>query len=230
MTTAVKRLRPLRTVPVRAVELVAHRAARLGEEHGWESLIYNPVTMLSYHRLAVRDADGLASAVLGSFPTIHRVVDVGAGSGAFVAALRRRGVDAVGLERSVAGRWIGRAQGAPMKKFDLAGQPLVWLGGDVASCFEVAEHLDVDLGKRLVAYLVASAPVVVFTAAQPGQGGYGHVNEQPRSYWEHAFGEYGYSIWGDGQAAFATRLAENNVEGPWFHQNLLVLRRLRAER
>jgi hypothetical protein len=53
----------------------------------------------------------------------------------------------------------------------------------VAYCFEVAEHVLAEFADALVSLLAKTAPIVVFTAAPPGQGGSGHVNEQPADYW-----------------------------------------------
>jgi hypothetical protein len=89
---------------------------------------------------------------------------------------------------------------------------------DVALCLEVAEHLPGPLGLPLVNSLCALAPIVVFSAAIPGQGGHGHVNEQWPGYWAWCFdqcefvvsGELRWRFWGDPR-----------VE-PWYQQNLLV--------
>jgi hypothetical protein len=40
--------------------------------------------------------------------------------------------------------------------------------------------------------LVAHAPVVLFSAAPPGQGGENHVNEQPGEYWRKLFRNHDY--------------------------------------
>jgi len=45
------------------------------------------------------------------------------------------------------------------------------------------------------AALVKAAPVVLFSAAIPLQGGTEHVNEQWQSYWAKLFAEHGTSLW-----------------------------------
>src|SRR5262249_55540494 len=62
---------------------------------------------------------------------------------------------------------------------------------DLALCLEVAEHLPAKSARALVESLAAAAPVVLFSAALPGQGGTHHVNEQWPLYWERLFAENG---------------------------------------
>lgn len=63
---------------------------------------------------------------------------------------------------------------------------------DVALCLEVAEHLSETAGANLIKKLCRSAPIVVFSAAIPGQGGVGHINEQWQSYWAQLFAVCNY--------------------------------------
>ena len=64
---------------------------------------------------------------------------------------------------------------------------------DLVVCIEVAEHLDKAAAAPLVRTLTRTAPVVLFSAAPPGQGGHGHVNEQPRAYWHALFAQHGFA-------------------------------------
>ena len=63
---------------------------------------------------------------------------------------------------------------------------------DLAISLEVAEHLPARAGRRLVAELTRVAPIVLFSAAIPGQGGKGHVNEQWPAYWRALFNRHGF--------------------------------------
>jgi hypothetical protein len=58
---------------------------------------------------------------------------------------------------------------------------------DLAICLEVAEHLPATRAEGFVEDLVKLAPVVLFSAAIPGQGGVNHINEQYLSYWANLF-------------------------------------------
>lgn len=167
-------------------------SSQLGERFGIDWLIYNPLVFIYFHEHAVANAPAVVRTFEDVFPGAGRFVDVGAGSGAYAAELRRRGHIVVAYEHARLGRLIARFQGVHALPFDLA-QPIVVepAGYDLAYSFEVAEHLPPELGDRLVAFLAASAPTVVFTAAPPGQGGSGHVNEQECSYWVGRFRNHG---------------------------------------
>ncbi len=65
---------------------------------------------------------------------------------------------------------------------------------DLATCLEVAEHLPAANSRHLVRQLTSAAPLVLFSAAPPGQGGEGHINCQPLSYWRKIFEEFGFRM------------------------------------
>jgi SAM-dependent methyltransferase len=89
---------------------------------------------------------------------------------------------------------------------------------DLALCIEVAEHLPRRAAAPLVRALTAAAPIVLFSAAIPGQGGKRHLNERPHRYWQDLFASYGFAcfdclrprIWQDGRVAW------------WYRQNLFL--------
>lgn len=115
-------------------------------------------------------------------------------------------------------------QGVDCRPFDLNLTPAADLPKifDVAYCFEVAEHLPAPLGERLVTFLASLAPVVVFSAAHPGQGGTGHINEQPKHYWIERFQHAGLTY----QIAMTEQVAagfeSHKVPGDWLKANVLV--------
>jgi SAM-dependent methyltransferase len=123
-----------------------------------------------------------------------RVIDVGCGRGIW---LREFGSNGVGEIFGVDGQHVPPADLLVSPQYfraiDLA-QPFQ-LGGqyDLAICLEVAEHLPAKSAKSLIRSLVASAPIILFSAAVPGQGGTHHINEQWPPYWERLFNDVGYS-------------------------------------
>jgi SAM-dependent methyltransferase len=122
------------------------------------------------------------------------VVDVGCGIGTWLSVCQSLGVtDVQGLD----GPWVDAGQFMlPRERFkavDLT-KP-VDLGGrrfDLALSMEVAEHLPEAASRVLVRTLTELAPVVLFSAALPGQGGIDHVNEQWPAYWAERFAERGF--------------------------------------
>lgn len=180
----------LRVRPIRMK--LTQVSSQLGEQLGIDWLTYNPLVFLYFHEHAVANAPVVARTFEEVFPEAGRFVDVGAGSGAYAAELKRRGRIVVAYEYTRLGRLIARLQGIHARPFDLAQAVVAEpTESDLAYSFEVAEHLPPELGDRLVAFLSASAPIVVFTAAPPGQGGSGHVNEQGRPYWVERFRNHG---------------------------------------
>jgi hypothetical protein len=63
---------------------------------------------------------------------------------------------------------------------------------DLVQSLEVAEHLPAAKAVSFIDTLVAHGPIVLFSAAPPGQGGENHVNEQPLEYWRAIFRHRGY--------------------------------------
>lgn len=62
----------------------------------------------------------------------------------------------------------------------------------IASCLEVAEHLEEEYADTIIDSLVSASDIVVFSAAIPFQRGVHHVNCQWQSYWVNKFNERGY--------------------------------------
>ncbi len=196
----------------------------LGERFDLGWLTYNPLQMLIYHRYAVRAAPGVIRSFEELFPEAQKYVDIGCGSGAFAAEAVRRGHQTIGLERSRAGRAIARHQGVHCQHFDLRkSRPVLDAGTfDLAYCLEVAEHVPSELAEQLVEVVCRLAPRIVFSAAPPGQGGVGHINEQPPEYWHAIFASN--DRYHDPSASEALResFERNEVWAPWLKDNTVV--------
>jgi hypothetical protein len=101
---------------------------------------------------------------------------------------------------------------------DLAAPFHVGRRFDVAMSLEVAEHLPTSVAASFVTSLVELAPAVLFSAAVPGQGGVGHINEQWPWYWKTQFARLGYL-----QLDPFRRLLWGNAEvAPYYQQNLYL--------
>lgn len=143
------------------------------------------------------------------------VVDVGCGIGTWLRAFERAGIDQI---VGVDGEYVNREQllVAPERfvAHDLT-RPLRMPGAlpesfDLATCMEVGEHLDASDAATLVRTLTSLAPVVLFSAAIPHQGGTHHVNEQWPGYWAALFEAESYValdcmrplLWGEEEVAY----------------------------
>jgi SAM-dependent methyltransferase len=208
-------------------ERVGRRASRLGERLGFDWLTYNRFVVSDvFHPLALHNAPPVVGGLIASFPHAQRVLDVGCGSGAFAAEFRHRGRIAAGCERSCRGIALARMQGVPCVPFDLRQSPPAQVTGpfDLVYCFEVAEHLPPILGKALVQFLSALCPLVVFSAAIPGQGGIGHINEQPVGYWMALFEAQGFFLAHEETETLREEFRSRNADF-WFFQNSCVFRK-----
>jgi hypothetical protein len=83
---------------------------------------------------------------------------------------------------------------------------------------EVAEHLPPATASSLVKMLISSAPVVLFSAAVPGQGGSGHLNEQFPDYWKSLFEANGFAMFD----LIRPRVWSNPDVEPWYCQNAFI--------
>ncbi len=101
---------------------------------------------------------------------------------------------------------------------DLGTPPAAPRRFDLAMSLEVAEHLPPASGPALVAALCAAAPAVLFSAAFPGQGGDGHVNERPLRYWTRLFADRGYATVDVERRA----VRGDRRVAPWYRANVLL--------
>lgn len=128
-----------------------------------------------------------------SFAPITSAVDIGCGEGGWLAELMKLGVtDVYGVD----GPWVAEDT-VQLPKNLFARAPLeepiaLPRRFDLAVSLEVGEHLTPGRAPGFVADLVRLAPLVLFSAALPGQGGHNHINEQWPRYWADLFAEHGY--------------------------------------
>lgn len=143
------------------------------------------------------------------------VIDVGCGEAWLGHSLRL--VSPQTRYLGVDGPWAEKAD----VTIDLATEPEypdMGVRWDLAVSLETAEHVPAARSADLVGWLCSLAPVVLFSAAAPGQGGEGHVNEQWPGYWADLFADRGY----DGTGQMRWRIWEDDRVCWWYRQNLLL--------
>jgi SAM-dependent methyltransferase len=192
--------------------------------------------MSDYSQEFYADLDaGAASSAERIVPMLMEMVDppsvfdFGCGLGQWLGAFKRAGVpDVHGLD----GPWVDphRLVISPSEftGFDFSAEvpPELPRGSyDLATTFEVLEHLDEGAGESAVRLLSGLSNVLVVSAAIPDQGGTDHINEQWPAYWYEQFKVQGYEcfdcirhqVWDDPQVEW------------WYAQNILVYARGPAE-
>jgi SAM-dependent methyltransferase len=179
--------------------------------------LYDRAYFSEQARTARRSAE-IIVPILAEMIRPRSVVDVGCGTGQWLAVCLRHGVEHV---RGIDGVHVYAAHPLAFPEGSFHPQDLrdplapAKLGTfDLAFCLEVAEHLPPERGPALIRELTALADRVCFSAAQPGQGGRGHVNERPPAYWEELFRASGFS-----QAWDASGL---DGAAPWYERNAVL--------
>jgi glycosyltransferase involved in cell wall biosynthesis len=110
------------------------------------------------------------------------VLDVGCGPGIYVDALVEQGIAAVGID--IDPRIKNKDYIVQESLFDTKRS------SELVLCLEVAEHIDPKLSDDIVSSIVGTirpGGTLIWSAAHPGQGGIGHINCQPKEYWEDLF-------------------------------------------
>jgi SAM-dependent methyltransferase len=147
------------------------------------------------------------------------VCDVGCGVGTWLRAWKDNGVSAVcGFD----GDYVDRSQlmidAATFRCHDLRKPLPSEVKYDLAMSLEVAEHLPPERSESFIAELTALAPVVLFSAAIPQQGGTDHINERWQSYWAGLFARHGFSP----LDVIRPAVWENEAVERWYRQNVIV--------
>ena len=147
------------------------------------------------------------------------VVDVGCGTGAWLAGFQQCGVRQVlGLEFSAIGAHLADIDPSRIRRVDVSRPFHLGRTFDLAMSLEVAEHLPEESAAGFVESLAGLAPVVLFSAAVPGQGGTGHLNEQWPSYWVRHFADHGFTV----VDCLRDRIWNDTRIEWWYRQNLLL--------
>jgi len=121
------------------------------------------------------------------------VVDVGCGLGGWLAAFQAYGVeDILGIDGDYVNRKMLDIPPEHFKAIDISRPFTLDRTYDLAVCLEVAEHLAPERATGFVESLSRLAPVILFSAAIPLQGGNNHLNEQWPDYWAQKFRAKGF--------------------------------------
>lgn len=149
------------------------------------------------------------------------VVDIGCGEGAWLAAFAAAGCAVAGVDGQQVDRSRLLVGEDAFVAHDLErplGDALEGRRFDLAVSLEVAEHLTPARADGFIDDLVALSDRVLFSAATPGQGGYGHLNEQPHEYWITRFEDRGYAVSG----LLRRQIADDTAVAAWYRANLLL--------
>jgi hypothetical protein len=167
---------------------------------------------------AVRAAERIVPLILDIVGPIRSVADLGGGTGAWLARFVKHGVADVTLvdqPEVASGLLIDAANFRPANLNEAFPPPPRC---DLAVSVECAEHLQPHRAPHLVKWLTDAADRVVFSAAIPGQGGKGHINEQVPSYWTAMFRDRGFVR----RDVLRPRIIADAQIPWWYRQNLVI--------
>lgn len=166
-----------------------------------------------------------ARLVLGRLFDLHRpqsVLDIGCGVGTWLQAAQSLGVaDILGVDGADAAHDAPRIDKSRILIRDL-NQPIsLDRRFDLVMSLEVAEHLPDSSARGFVDNLTRHGDLVLFSAALPFQGGFGHVNENWLEYWATHFDDAGF----EPLDILRRALWHNPDVEWWYRQNMILFRR-----
>lgn len=183
-------------------------------------IIYNRAFYAEQADGSARSARVVVPLVMRLIRDVRSVVDVGCGTGAWLASFKDAGVRRVlGLDGGAAAEQCQlEIKPEEFRCADLEGVIKLKESFDLCLCLEVADHVTHQAASTIVRNICNLSDVVLFSAAIPGQGGNHHVNERWPSYWVDLFASQDYEmldiirgrIWNDARVEW------------WYRQNLLL--------
>jgi SAM-dependent methyltransferase len=150
--------------------------------------------------------------------TPQSVIDIGCGTGPWLAACEEKGVQRlVGLDgdwvkpdmilsKAVEFRATNLQDGFAAERFDLA------------ISMEVAEHLPPESSEKFYGSLARLSDAILFSAAFSGQPGTNHINTRPHSFWAKKFLDDGYGLFD----LFRPQFWSDERVFPWYRQNTFL--------
>jgi len=151
------------------------------------------------------------------------VIDIGCGIGLYLNEFDKKSVEVIGYDGSPHAIKNSTAKPGLVNLYDLRNEFNPKKKYDVAMSVEVAEHIPTKLSDRLVSTLVKSSDLIVLTAAQKGQGGTDHINEQPKSFWIEKFEKRGFEFKKELTNEIVLEMKKTNIPW-WIYENFMVFK------
>lgn len=157
--------------------------------------------------------------LVNSWVAPKSIIDVGCGVGTWLEAFKKKGAEKVlGIE----GKWVNE-ENVLLEKNEFVRTNLEEVfdaneSFDLTISLEVAEHITPESADNFVKTLTSHAPVVLFSAAIPLQGGKHHVNEQWPDYWREKFKNQGFVI----LDCIRPEIWEDDQVEMWYAQNTFL--------
>lgn len=161
-------------------------------------------------------AEALVPILMEQLEWPGTVLDVGCGEGWWAHEFAKHDCAVTGIDGGWHGEHLLEERFIPHNLADPINLDKKF---DTVVCLEVAEHLRPPRARSFIADLCNLAhSYVVFSAAIPGQGGTGHLNEQWPDYWARLFNERGFAVNSD----FRFTIWDDDRIENWYRQNLMI--------
>lgn len=149
----------------------------------------------------------------------HSVIDFGCGTGSWLKIAKQLGAKKIlGIDGVHVNKEMLCINEGEFLQHNLT-LPLTIEGRyDLAMCLEVVEHLPEEAADNAISLITASADILLFSAAIPGQGGQFHLNEQWPDYWQNKLKAHGFLPCDNLRQKFWDN---DNVEW-WYKQNMVL--------
>lgn len=181
------------------------------------SALYDDIFYWENRYGSVMSARSILAWVLDRFGC-QSIIDFGCGTGTWLWVAKNLGVSEVlGLDGDYVPKDMLMIPGSCFQAADLSKPFHPAKKYDMAMSLEVAEHLPESSADGFVASICEGSDVVLFSAAHPGQGGDGHINEQPVDYWIHKFEEHGYK-----PVEIKQHFQTDDKIETWYRENLIL--------
>jgi 2-polyprenyl-3-methyl-5-hydroxy-6-metoxy-1,4-benzoquinol methylase len=109
-----------------------------------------------------------------------------------------------------------------IERVDIASEKFTRGRFDLGLCLEVLEHIPTDKSDAAVRNIAKLCRTLVFSAAQPGQGGDGHINCQRREYWIAAFSGEGM-FYDEAETQDLIHYMARGYHMGWLVNNVMIL-------
>lgn len=154
------------------------------------------------------------------------VFDVGCATGLYLEPFAKKGVKVIGFEpefKAISKAGLNRI--SQDRVFPVGFLSTIYISEpDLVLCLEVLEHIPEEDAYRFIKKLCAYHAPIVFSAARPGQEGKGHINCQPKEYWEELFQNFGFERVHNIDRMIVEYM-QNGYHLGWLTQNLMVFER-----
>ncbi len=153
------------------------------------------------------------------------VIDIGCATGLYLKPFLDLGIKVTGVDNAphaISDKVLQIPRQAILLR-DITKQSIK-KRADLAICLEVLEHIPAQGAPAAITHLIETSDTIIFSAAQPGQGGEGHINCQPKEYWQGIFDAKGFKRDQIDELYLRIIIASGYHMG-WLINNLMVLKK-----